>query len=74
MPLYEYKCQTCGAGEEKLESLAAAEYHDCPACGAGVGMKRQLSVAAVATSAGSPAMGHGGGASPCAGGSCPFMR
>jgi putative FmdB family regulatory protein len=46
MPLYEYRCEACGQPEEKLESLSAPEVHACPACGAGEGMKRQLSVAA----------------------------
>ena len=46
MPLYEYRCEACGQPEEKLESLSAPEIHDCPACGAAEGMKRQLSVAA----------------------------
>ncbi|MDR3685186.1 MAG: zinc ribbon domain-containing protein [Geothrix sp.] len=46
MPLYEYRCEACGQSEEKLESLSAPEIHACPACGAGEGMKRQVSVAA----------------------------
>ena len=46
MPLYEYRCEACDKPEERLESLSAPEAHDCPACGAPAGMKRQLSVAA----------------------------
>ena len=48
MPLYEYRCEACGRPEEKLESLSAPEAHACPACGATLGMKRQVSVAAFA--------------------------
>ncbi len=81
MPLYEYRCEACGQREEKLESLSAPEAHDCPACGATVAMKRQISVAAFAlngsgwykgaasepASAPASAPAAGGG---CASGSC----
>lgn len=50
MPLYEYRCEACGQPEEKLESLSAPEAHACAACGAELGMKRQVSVAAFALS------------------------
>ncbi len=43
MPLYEYRCATCGAHEEKLQGLSAPAEHDCPKCQAEAGMKRQLS-------------------------------
>jgi putative FmdB family regulatory protein len=52
MPLYEYRCEACGQPEEKLESLSAPEAHACPACGAALGMKRQVSVAAFALAGG----------------------
>jgi putative FmdB family regulatory protein len=52
MPLYEYRCEACGQSEEKLESLSAPEVHACPACGAEIGMKRQLSVAAFSLAGG----------------------
>ncbi len=52
MPLYEYRCEACGEKEERLESYAASEQHDCPECGASNGMKRQMSVAAFALSGG----------------------
>ena len=48
MPLYEYRCDACGQAEEKLEALSAPMSHGCPRCGAGDGMKRQVSVAAFA--------------------------
>ena len=46
MPLYEYRCETCGEREEKLESFSAPDEHPCGQCGAEAGMKRQLSVSA----------------------------
>ena len=52
MPLYEYRCEACGQPEEKLESLSAPDVHACPACGAAIGMKRQLSVAAFSLAGG----------------------
>ena len=50
MPLYEYRCDSCGAKEEKLEPMSAPERHDCPECGKDLAMARQLSVAAFALS------------------------
>lgn len=77
MPLYEYRCEACGQREEKLESMSAPEAHDCPACSAQAGMKRQISAAAFALAGdgwskpaapvSSPAPSTGGG---CAGGAC----
>ncbi|HJW73823.1 MAG TPA: zinc ribbon domain-containing protein [Geothrix sp.] len=52
MPLYEYRCEGCGQPEERLEGFSAPEMHDCPACGAVNGAKRQLSVAAFALAGG----------------------
>lgn len=46
MPLYEYRCESCGEKEEKLESFAAPTEHACEHCGAVEGMKRQISRAA----------------------------
>lgn len=69
MPLYEYACAACGAREERLESLTAPRSHDCPACGHGAGMQRQLSAAAVAVSGATVAAGPS-----CATGACPFAR
>jgi putative FmdB family regulatory protein len=52
MPLYEYRCDSCGAREEKLEPMSAPERHGCPECGQDQAMARQLSVAAFALSGG----------------------
>jgi putative FmdB family regulatory protein len=46
MPLYEYRCEACGQPEERLEGFSAPEVHECEACGASEGMKRQISVSA----------------------------
>ena len=72
MPIYEYTCATCQAREEKLEPLSAPDRHDCPSCGAGAGMKRQFSAAAVAVSSSPAGSRQAAGPSPCAGGACPF--
>jgi putative FmdB family regulatory protein len=52
MPLYEYRCDSCGSQEEKLEPMSAPERHDCPDCGKADSMARQLSVAAFALTGG----------------------
>jgi len=33
MPIYEYRCQSCGHELEKLQKLSDAPLVDCPACG-----------------------------------------
>ena len=60
MPLYEYRCEACGGNEEKLQPLSAPSEHNCSRCGAALGMKRQLSVAAFSlTGGGWYAQGYG---------------
>ena len=44
MPLYEYRCESCGEKEEKLEGLSAPTEHDCPQCGAALAMRREVSL------------------------------
>ena len=62
MPLYEYRCEACGAGEEAIESFSAPTEHACPACGAALGMKRQLSASGFVLSGGGwYASGYGQG-------------
>ncbi len=43
MPLYEYRCEACGAKEEKLQSFSAPTTHDCPKCGQVEAMHREIS-------------------------------
>jgi len=33
MPIYEYRCEACGEGLEKLQKLSDAPLEICPACG-----------------------------------------
>jgi putative FmdB family regulatory protein len=52
MPLYEYSCAACSASEERLCGYEAPAEYDCPSCGAAGGMRRQLSVPAIAFAGG----------------------
>jgi putative FmdB family regulatory protein len=33
MPIYQYRCESCGEELEKMQKLADAPLTDCPACG-----------------------------------------
>ena len=33
MPIFEYKCSSCGVVEEFLESASSKNKHDCSKCG-----------------------------------------
>ena len=33
MPIYEYRCESCGAELEKLQKISDPPLRDCPACG-----------------------------------------
>ncbi len=33
MPIYEYRCESCGEGLEKLQKLSDAPLVTCPGCG-----------------------------------------
>ena len=83
MPLYEYVCSDCHASFEKLVQRFG-EAVDCPSCSSAA-VEKQLStfavgpasssaVAACGAGPGEPApcgaMGPGGGAGPCGGGTC----
>ena len=62
MPLYEYRCATCGEKEEKLEGFSAPTQHACPKCGAETGMQRQISVTSFNLAGGGwHAQGYSGG-------------
>jgi len=72
MPLYEYQCSQCGQREERLESLSAPSGHDCPGCGAALGMARALSVPSLAFGS-QPEPSCSQAAPACAGGGgCPY--
>ncbi len=34
MPIYAYKCESCGHAKDVLQKIADAPLTDCPACGA----------------------------------------
>jgi putative FmdB family regulatory protein len=44
MPLYEYRCRSCGEREERLEGFDAPTEHDCPKCGTAQAMAREISL------------------------------
>lgn len=79
MPLYEYRCDSCGRDFEALVR-GASDQPSCPACGA-LALTKQFSVPAAARTGGSgigalpvcdaPAPSAGGcGAMGCGGGFC----
>lgn len=75
MPIYEYKCESCGGGYEQMRRMADADTNlECPTCKSQE-VNRRLS--SFATTSGSPdraAMRGGGncGMGACAGGQCAF--
>lgn len=44
MPIYEYRCQSCGHDLEKLQRLSDDHLKDCPSCGK-PDLKRLISAA-----------------------------
>jgi putative FmdB family regulatory protein len=44
MPIYEYRCEDCGAELEKLQRLSDEPLRDCPTCGKAA-LKRLISAA-----------------------------
>ncbi len=44
MPIYEYRCQSCGHELEKLQRMSDAALTDCPECGKSA-LKRLVSAA-----------------------------
>lgn len=62
MPLYEYRCEACGAKEERLQAFSAPAAHDCSKCGLAEAMHREISrTAFVLSGSGWYAGGYGGG-------------
>ena len=45
MPIYEYRCESCGEELEKLQRMSDEKLVDCPACGEPA-LKRLVSAAA----------------------------
>lgn len=44
MPIYAYKCQSCGAARDVLQKISAPPLTDCPVCGAAT-FSKQLTAA-----------------------------
>jgi len=44
MPIYAYKCESCGFAKDVLQKLSDSPLTDCPACGAS-DFKKQLTAA-----------------------------
>lgn len=44
MPIYAYKCESCGFTKDQLQKLSDAPLTDCPACAAST-FKKQLTAA-----------------------------
>ena len=44
MPIYAYKCESCGFAKDVLQKMSDALLTDCPACGASA-FKKQLTAA-----------------------------
>ncbi|MCX7251519.1 MAG: zinc ribbon domain-containing protein [Burkholderiales bacterium] len=44
MPIYAYKCESCGHAKDVLQKISAAPLTDCPACGAAT-FSKQLTAA-----------------------------
>ena len=44
MPIYAYKCESCGHAKDVLQKMSDAPLTECPACGAAT-FKKQLTAA-----------------------------
>ena len=44
MPIYAYKCESCGYAKDALQKMSDAPLTDCPQCGAPT-FKKQLTAA-----------------------------
>ncbi len=64
MPIYAYKCESCGLAKDVLQKISETPLTDCPACGAPA-FKKQL------TAAGFQLKGSGWYATDFKGGSAP---
>ncbi len=44
MPIYAYKCESCGFAKDVLQKMSDAQLTDCPSCGASA-FRKQLTAA-----------------------------
>ncbi len=68
MPLYEYRCVSCGHQFEKLMSSFSAKNPECPTCGEAT--EKQLSAFAAKVEGACCGTPSDSGGSCCSGGSC----
>lgn len=45
MPIYAYRCDSCGFAKDVLQKISDAPLTDCPSCGTGGAFKKQLTAA-----------------------------
>ena len=61
MPMYEYRCQDCGAKYEQLRRMSDADKDlECPVCGSR-NVRREISACAIG---GATSSNSGGGCAP----------
>ncbi len=59
MPMYEYRCQQCGAKYEQLRRMSEADTNlECPLCGSR-NVRREVSACAIGGSSSSSKSGGG---------------
>lgn len=44
MPIYAYRCESCGHAQDVLQKMSDPQLSECPACGAGT-FRKQLTAA-----------------------------
>ncbi len=67
MPIYEYRCESCGHVTQFLEKLGGSKQHACSECG-GKNLKKQFST----FSARAEGTSFSAGSSSCPTGTCPL--
>lgn len=72
MPLYSYRCQSCGTAFDQLRSIAAADQAaECPTCHRTQEVRRAITVAARVGRGGAELVSPvAAGAGGCCGGGC----
>lgn len=83
MPIYAYRCESCGFAKDVLQKISDAQLTECPSCGKSA-FKKQLTAAGFqlkgsgwyatdfrgGSSAAAPASASASDSSCCSGGSC----
>jgi putative FmdB family regulatory protein len=66
MPIYAYKCESCGLAKDVLQKISDAPLTDCPACGAAAFRKQVTAAGFQLKGSGWYATDFKGGAAPAA--------